>query len=308
MRLIPTREQFRAWSLPSKLTAIGTLLALFSLLIYVVEKTVPFYDTVHFKLFGPPGFAFMRDGNEYFDVVAPDKSIRGLKLLGHPSMEMEHARRIASDMFKGREIPKIILSSQQGFVALSPDDQTCELLIYKFRDESELEPKKEIVEGSLGLGCDIRYLRLSKMFDQAIVSWSWGGNGQFLDLKILYWDRDQLIAIPTPEWGMDTNFTFADLDGNGTKELIVGKFDRWDEETHSVSFRICELTTEKPFSYREVKDPQRYNRFLEDVPLVSDKRVWEWFGIWDPEKELPSHEPGEVENERPDFSSKSSPL
>lgn len=40
MRLWPTRNQWNGWSLPSKLTALGALLALISLLLYLTEKAI----------------------------------------------------------------------------------------------------------------------------------------------------------------------------------------------------------------------------------------------------------------------------
>lgn len=39
--LIPTKKQWKNWSLPSKLTALGTLLAIITFGIYIVEKTYP---------------------------------------------------------------------------------------------------------------------------------------------------------------------------------------------------------------------------------------------------------------------------
>lgn len=36
--LVPTRKQWKAWSLPSKLTAIGTLIAVLSFVLYLFEK------------------------------------------------------------------------------------------------------------------------------------------------------------------------------------------------------------------------------------------------------------------------------
>ena len=40
--LIPTSKQWRNWSLPSKLTAIGALLALFTTAVFIIEKTYPY--------------------------------------------------------------------------------------------------------------------------------------------------------------------------------------------------------------------------------------------------------------------------
>lgn len=40
MRLIPSRHQWRDWSVPSKLTAVGTLVGVLSLGLYVGEKSV----------------------------------------------------------------------------------------------------------------------------------------------------------------------------------------------------------------------------------------------------------------------------
>jgi hypothetical protein len=39
--LIPTRSQWQRWSLPSKLTAIGTLVGSLGLCLYLVEKSLP---------------------------------------------------------------------------------------------------------------------------------------------------------------------------------------------------------------------------------------------------------------------------
>lgn len=43
--MIPSKAQWKSWSLPSKLTAIGTLVAVFSLVLYVTEKS---FDVVGF--------------------------------------------------------------------------------------------------------------------------------------------------------------------------------------------------------------------------------------------------------------------
>ena len=42
--LLPSRRQWSEWSLPSKLTAIGTLVTVLSLCLYLVEKSLPFFD------------------------------------------------------------------------------------------------------------------------------------------------------------------------------------------------------------------------------------------------------------------------
>lgn len=46
MSLIPSRSQWHAWSLPSKLTAIGTFLAIASLGLYGLEKSVHVKDWI----------------------------------------------------------------------------------------------------------------------------------------------------------------------------------------------------------------------------------------------------------------------
>ena len=43
--MIPTRRQWKGWSLPSKLTAIGTLVGLISLGLYLAEKSYDFLGT-----------------------------------------------------------------------------------------------------------------------------------------------------------------------------------------------------------------------------------------------------------------------
>ena len=44
MWLIPSREQWAKWSLPSKLTAIGALMGVLSLGLYIAEKSFGFLD------------------------------------------------------------------------------------------------------------------------------------------------------------------------------------------------------------------------------------------------------------------------
>ena len=46
MNLLPSRSQWRSWSLPSKLTAVGTLLAIISLGLYGIDKSFYLKDWV----------------------------------------------------------------------------------------------------------------------------------------------------------------------------------------------------------------------------------------------------------------------
>ncbi|HCM1426339.1 TPA: hypothetical protein N2909_002618 [Vibrio parahaemolyticus] len=51
MGLIPNKKQWKSWSLPSKLTLIGTLAGLFSLGFYVIEKGYSFIENTSFFTF-----------------------------------------------------------------------------------------------------------------------------------------------------------------------------------------------------------------------------------------------------------------
>lgn len=46
--LIPTRKQWKSWSLPSRLTAIGTLAGVLSFGAYLLEKGYPYFSNIPF--------------------------------------------------------------------------------------------------------------------------------------------------------------------------------------------------------------------------------------------------------------------
>ena len=275
MRLIPTCDQWRAWSLPSKLTAIGALAGLLSITFYFFDKVVPIGSIVISRLFAPPGFAYMRGDIEYLSVSRPNVGQSGVVLLKGPTDEMRSAYRMARDVFEGREITMIVLRPRKDFVAASDGEDLCKVLLYRFRDDAGLDPKQEIIQTNPG--CDARFVRLSDSIGEAIVAWSWGGIAVALDLSIVLWDRSAFVPVDI-ELRSETGarFAFADLDGDGITEPVTTSFTDGGEE-NPPALTIYKLSSDRPLVYRPLDQSKpEFKSYFDEVVAVSDPSLWEW--------------------------------
>jgi hypothetical protein len=219
----------------------------------------------------------VRGNIEYLTVTKPNVEQSGVVLLEEPSDEMRSTYHIARDVFEGQQITTIALRPRKDFVATSDGEHRCEVLLHRFRDDEGLLPKQEIIEHNLG--CDARYVRLSESIGDAIVAWSWGGNALVLELSVLLWDRSAFVPIEiegSVAFENGGQFAFADLNGDGIKELVVTLAGD-EEEGVQPTLVIFKLSSDRPLVYRAVdRRKAEFKHYFDAVIAVSDPSVWEW--------------------------------
>jgi hypothetical protein len=258
------------------LTAIGALVGALSLVIYLAEKAFQLKESFTHWVETRPGTLYKAGDIEYLIFDADNSDTLGLVPANAMSNQMKEALASAKAALEGQPIASIVLRPHRDFLAISDDRDhgECLVLLYRLRHETGLQPKQMTV--SHNNGCRARYEKLMSNQEEAIVTWAWGGNGVVLALDIFMWDRTDFVPIEV-DWNIGTGeaqFAFADLDGDGKRELIVAKANRWENPPQ---LTIFELTDSKPFIYRPVSEKDsRIKDLLQQVPDVSDSRLWEW--------------------------------
>jgi len=143
-------------------------------------------------------------------------------------------------------------------------------MVWKDRTNANLDPFTDTLEPA----GSCRYEALTPDGDSAIVLWDQQGSGGFLVVQVYAWSSGHYRNLTQ---ALDEDlyyawFTFADLDEDGFKELIIthGKW-AYDKEYLFYALRRTDYT------YRPVssKDP-RYPLFEATIEVLKDKDVLDW--------------------------------